>query len=123
MKNSFELKQVFIKCHDNDFWSYYRSVLFTLYYWYSYTYHSHQPFPEEKIQKFIEETLSSLYRLNNDDSTRDGFPWKIKVYLNEEAKEKYNDNLSWGNHESAYMDIESYLITPGAIIDDFIFNV
>ena len=118
------INQIFIRCHDNDFWSYYTHALKSVFEWYNSSFRDWQNTTEENVTSFIEKNLDNLYELCHG-GTKDKFPWKIKVYFNEEAKqalEKYRVEYR-GNSECAYMDIETYLITPGATIDQFIFNV
>ena len=65
-----------------------------------------------------------MYMLCNPGG-KDKFPWKVKVYFNVNAKlrlDRYKEEKG-GNSECAYMDIETYLITPRATIEQFIFNI
>lgn len=118
-----KIHQVFIKCHDNDFWSYYRGALFSLYYWYAMTHREWHEIDDEAVQEFIEENLDSLYKLSNGQSEDKKFPWKIKVFLNEEAIQEMKKESECGNSECAYMDIEAFLMTPGATIEQFIYSI
>lgn len=116
-----EIKQVFIKCHDNDFWDYYKVSLFSLYYWYKLSYSKLCDVSD--IENFIQKTLDNLYELSHKNSDEKKFPYKVKVTINDEAVLAYIKESKWGNSECAYMDIETYLITPGATIEDFIYNI
>lgn len=123
MKRTEELKQVFIKCGDNDYWFYYLHVLKSLFDYYDY--YPQARFNPELMEIYIRKQLDNLMSLVEDYDK--GFPWhdRLTVYFNEEAVaalEKYRLEYG-GNSECAYMDIETYLITPGATIDKFIFNV
>lgn len=121
MKN---LNQVFIKCHDNDFWDYYRGALNVVYYWYGYMHRNNEYFNPDDVTNHIQMYLDITYQLCNPHITDAKFPYKVGVLFNEEAKEAYNKESLEGNSECAYMDIESFLNSNGTEeINDYIYNV
>jgi hypothetical protein len=115
-----EIKQIFIKCHDNDFWVHYLHALKQVFDYIDYFPHSDKT-SFEKIENFIRKTLDNTYYLVS--KTENKFPWEVKIFFNEDAQKVYEEIKLYGNLECAYMDIETYLITPGAKIEQFIFNV
>ena len=117
-----ELKQVFIKCHDNDYWFHYLHALKSVFDWYNF--HPRPNINFENIEKYIRACINNLSLLTNDGKYEEFWAMKrLHIYFNEEAKIQYEEEVEYANGECAYMNIFTYLITPNAQIEDFIFIV